>query len=118
MDKPINQGDGITTSVALCTYNGEKYILEQLTSIVCQTVLPNEVVICDDNSLDDTINLINWFMKRYHDCGIDFKLITNSSKSKGVAKNFENAIKHTTGEIIFLCIQVFVHRLNVPFRLI
>ena len=79
--------------------------MEQLTSIVNQTVLPNEVVISDDNSSDATIDLINNFIQKYHDCGIDFKIITNSAKSKGVTKNFENAIKHTTGEIIFLCDQ-------------
>ena len=37
-------------SVALCTYNGEKFIREQLRSIVGQTILPWQIVVCDDQS--------------------------------------------------------------------
>lgn len=90
--------------MALCTYNGEKYILEQLTSIVHQTVLPNEIVICDDNSSDSTVSLIDSFIQTHKNSGIDFKFVTNAT-GRGVTKNFENAIKRTTGEIIFLCDQ-------------
>ena len=45
-------------SVALCTYNGEKYILEQLESILSQTLLPDEIMVCDDCSSDRTVELI------------------------------------------------------------
>ncbi len=62
--------NGFTTSVALCTYNGEKYILEQLTSIVHQTVLPNEIVICDDNSSDSTVRLIDSFIQTHKTVGL------------------------------------------------
>lgn len=41
-------------SVALCTYNGEKFIREQLRSIVGQTILPWQIVVCDDQSTDRT----------------------------------------------------------------
>lgn len=42
-------------SVALCTYNGEKYITKQLNSIISQNVKPDEIVLCDDNSTDKTV---------------------------------------------------------------
>ncbi len=45
-------------SVALCTYNGEKYIVEQLDSIAMQSVTVDEVVICDDVSTDNTVKLV------------------------------------------------------------
>ena len=41
-------------SIALCTYNGEQYIKEQLESIIHQTLPPDEIVICDDCSKDHT----------------------------------------------------------------
>ena len=45
-------------SVALCTYYGERYIKEQLDSILNQTILPDEIVIFDDNSTDSTYEII------------------------------------------------------------
>ncbi len=45
-------------SVALCTYNGEKYIIEQLDSIAGQSVTVDEVVICDDVSTGNTVKLV------------------------------------------------------------
>ena len=45
----------MTSSVAIATYNGEKFIAEQLNSIINQTVKPNQIVISDDNSSDNTI---------------------------------------------------------------
>ena len=42
-------------SVALCTYNGEKFLQEQLESIALQTLLPDELVVCDDRSSDSLV---------------------------------------------------------------
>jgi len=42
------------TSNALCTYNGEAYLREQLNSFFCQTQLPDELIVCDDGSTDVT----------------------------------------------------------------
>jgi glycosyltransferase involved in cell wall biosynthesis len=53
-------------SVALCTYNGEKFIGEQIDSILYQTKLPDEIVICDDGSSDSTIKLAEQKIKN---CG-------------------------------------------------
>ena len=45
-------------SVAMCTYNGEQYIWEQLMSIRNQTLQVDEIIICDDCSKDDTVEII------------------------------------------------------------
>ena len=44
-------------SVLMCTYNGEKYVKEQLYSIINQTFKPNEIIIVDDNSKDNTVSI-------------------------------------------------------------
>lgn len=54
-------------SVALCTYNGEKYIQKQLDSILAQTIRVNEIIICDDNSTDDTISVIEQYINTFSD---------------------------------------------------
>ena len=48
-------------SVCMATYNGEKYIKEQLDSILCQIVENDEVIISDDSSTDNTVEIINAF---------------------------------------------------------
>ncbi|MEK5777350.1 glycosyltransferase, partial [Acinetobacter nosocomialis] len=82
-------------SVCLATYNGEKYIVEQLTSILSQLSPTDEVIISDDHSTDETLLLI----KSLNDPRI--KIITNEL-GKGYTKNFENAINHSSGDYIFL----------------
>lgn len=91
----------LTCSVALTTFNGEKYIIQQLESIMYQTVLPNEIIISDDGSTDKTIELVNSFINRYATSKTKITLIYNSH-IKGVAGNFQNAIMHTSGSLIFL----------------
>lgn len=89
-------------SVALTTYNGEKYILKQLHSLLFQRRTIDEVVIFDDASTDKTVEIVKDFIEKNH-------LITwhfySNKKTLGFAKNFKNAIKKTTGDIIFLCDQ-------------
>lgn len=81
-------------SVAIATYNGEKYIKEQLDSILCQLEDNDEVIISDDGSKDKTSEII----KSYKDKRI--KLI--DGPKKGVKQNFANAINNCTGKFIFL----------------
>lgn len=85
-------------SVCLATYNGERYIIEQINSILFQLSNNDEVIISDDNSTDDTLNLI----KSIGDKRI--KIFTNDL-GQGYTRNFENAIKKSSGEFIFLCDQ-------------
>ena len=82
-------------SVCMTSYNGEKYIEEQLKSILIQLSSKDEIVISDDGSKDDTCKVI----KSLADQRI--KLITNES-SHGFTHNFENALRHANGDIIFL----------------
>jgi glycosyltransferase involved in cell wall biosynthesis len=89
-------------SVALCTYNGEKYIYEQLQSIAAQTLLPGEVIICDDLSTDNTIAEIERFKTSKPPFSI--QVYTNSSKA-GITANFFRAISLCQGEFIALCDQ-------------
>ena len=92
------------TSVALASYNGEKYIREQLQSILDQTVLPDEIVISDDGSDDLTVKIVRDIISENQNKPVKIKLIHNN-ESHGIVANFENAIKNTEKEVIFLCDQ-------------
>ncbi|WP_309608874.1 glycosyltransferase [Flavobacterium sp.] len=85
-------------SVALCTYNGEKYINQQIDSILIQTLPVDEIIVCDDCSHDNTINILEKYSSI--NPGL-FKIIKNDVNLKTV-KNFEKAISLCSGEIIFL----------------
>jgi len=89
-------------SVVMATYNGEKFILEQLESILNQSKKPDEVIICDDCSQDSTVQLIKKFIEQ--NSLINWKVYINSS-NMGYSGNFTNAMKLATGEIIFLADQ-------------
>jgi glycosyltransferase involved in cell wall biosynthesis len=82
-------------SIALCTYNGEKYIRQQLDSIINQTYQNLEIVIVDDSSSDDTYNIAGNYAQK--DSRI--KCFRNEV-NLGFNKNFEKAIKLTTGAFI------------------
>ncbi len=85
-------------SVALCTYNGEKYIEKQLNSILNQTLTVDEIVICDDCSSDKTITILNSFKEKYPSI---FRIYSNPENLRS-NKNFEKAISLCTGDFIFL----------------
>lgn len=85
-------------SVALCSYNGSKYIAEQLWSILRQTRLVNEVVVCDDGSGDNTIEIIEHIKQQ---APIDIRIYQNES-NLGVRANFQKAVNLCKGDIIFL----------------
>lgn len=85
-------------SIALCTYNGEKYIRQQLESIVAQTLQPDEIVICDDCSKDRTVQVVQDTLK---DWAGRWQLVCNE-KNLGFKKNFEKAISLCHGDIIYL----------------
>jgi len=88
-------------SIALCTYNGERYLDDQLQSILEQTRKPDELVICDDGSTDGTAEVVRRFIER-----VPFKVVFLINESNlGSTKNFEKAITQCTGDIIFLADQ-------------
>ncbi|MES2427318.1 MAG: glycosyltransferase family 2 protein [Bacteroidota bacterium] len=82
-------------SVCIATYNGEKYIKEQLSSILKQLSLNDEIVISDDGSIDSTIEVIETFKDKR------IRIIVNNLE-KGYSKNFENSIINARGDVIFL----------------
>lgn len=82
----------------MATYNGEKYLHEQVDSILAQLEENDELIVSDDGSTDSTIQIL----KSYDDKRI--KIFINNS-SHGVNKNFENALTHVQGDIIFLADQ-------------
>lgn len=89
-------------SVVMTTYNGEKYIKEQIYSILNQSLPPNEIIISDDGSQDNTVKIM-------HDLLDDFKNISISiienKITQGYIKNFKNTILKSHGDYIFLCDQ-------------
>lgn len=88
----------VTMSVALCTYNGARYLQEQLDSITAQTRPPDELVVCDDCSTDQTVDLIGNFAAT-----APFKVrLYRNEENLGSTKNFEKAIQLCTGDIIAL----------------
>lgn len=85
-------------SVALCTYNGERYIHEQIQSILNQTVSVDEIIVCDDCSKDNTIQVVREIADN-----ADVKIrIYENETSLGVKGNFKKAIELCTGDYIFL----------------
>ena len=81
-------------SVAMATYNGEKYIYQQIKSILENLREEDELVISDDGSSDNTLRLIKQFN--------DSRIKVFNGPQLGINKNFENAIMHCTGNFIFL----------------
>lgn len=85
-------------SVAMCTYNGERFLSEQLKSIFSQTYPPDEIIICDDCSKDHTVQLARSLLTQWNG---KWKIVRNK-KNLGFRKNFEQAIQLCRGDIIFL----------------
>jgi len=85
-------------SIAMCTYNGTRYIQEQLDSIATQTRLPDELVVCDDRSSDSTIEILKAFMSKV---SFPVHLYVNE-ENLGLCKNREKTISLCTGDIIVL----------------
>lgn len=88
-------------SVAMCTYNGSRFLDEQLSSIKNQLRPPDELVVCDDGSRDDTVQKLQDFAKQ-----APFRVrIELNETNLGSTKNFEKAISLCSGEIIALADQ-------------
>ena len=88
-------------SIALATFNGAVYLREQLDSIKRQSLQPDELIICDDASTDDTAEIARRFA---HEVG--FKVIVDAhEKLQDYNHNFVRAIGQCTGDIVVLCDQ-------------
>lgn len=87
-------------SVCIATYNGEKYIKEQVDSIIKQIGHDDEIVISDDGSIDSTIDIL----ESYNDNRIHIYHHTSKGTNsfERATNNFENALMHANGDYIFL----------------
>jgi glycosyltransferase involved in cell wall biosynthesis len=93
-------------SIAMCTYNGAEFLPVQLESIIGQSRPPQEIVICDDGSTDETRSLLETFAA---ESPVPIALHFNE-QNLGSVKNFEKAISMCTGELIALSDQDDVWR--------
>jgi len=87
-----------TVSVAMATYNGERYLLEQLESIAHQTRVPDEVVISDDGSTDKTVEIARRWAQT---APMAVRWLINEARL-GCCANFDRALAQTTGDIVCL----------------
>ncbi|MEA1916539.1 MAG: glycosyltransferase family 2 protein [Campylobacterota bacterium] len=86
-------------TVVLATYNGEKYLNEQLESLVKQTYKNLEIIVQDDCSSDNTMEVLESYKS-----SLNMQLSQNS-KNLGYIKNFETLLKKASGEYICICDQ-------------
>jgi glycosyltransferase involved in cell wall biosynthesis len=85
-------------SIALCTYNGEQFLREQLESFTYQRRLPDELIVCDDRSTDGTVSIVERFASQ----GAFSVVLVRNDVNLGSTRNFEKAISMCTGDLIFL----------------
>jgi len=84
-------------SVVMTTYNGSSFLVNQIESILSQTKRPDEIVIVDDASTDNTFDILKEYQERYPD---KIKIFRNVS-NLGISKNFEKAAQLSIGDFIF-----------------
>lgn len=95
----------VVYDIALASFNGEKYLRKQLESLIdaieyCSLGSIRSLIISDDNSLDDTLGIVEEFSKEY-----PFIKIMINKRGKGVKNNFDNALSECTSDYVFLCDQ-------------
>lgn len=98
--------NNIRVSVAMATYNGEKYLKEQLDSIIINLDKNDELIISDDGSTDGTLEIIKKYQKS------DKRIKLFEGPKEGVKQNFANAISKCEGKYIFLADQDDVWKKN------
>jgi glycosyltransferase involved in cell wall biosynthesis len=89
-------------SIAMATYNGEAYIREQLDSLANQTLLPKELIVCDDGSADQTLEIVEQWSKTVAPFPV---YIFRNEKRLGFADNFLQAASRCTSDLIAFCDQ-------------
>lgn len=94
-------------SIALCTYNGALYLNEQLKSFTHQSLLPDELVVCDDGSYDRTVEIL----QKFSNCSPFEVKVFQNTKPLGIVRNFSKAIEHCSGDYIAISDQddVWLH---------
>src|SRR4051812_11501621 len=93
--------DGERVSVVLATHNGEHFLADQLTSLVNQLRMPDEVIVVDDASHDHTLTLLRDFRAS---APFPVTLIARD-EHRGTAATFDEAMRHARGDILVICDQ-------------
>lgn len=94
-------GSAETISVALCTYNGARFLEEQLASLQAQDRPPDELVVCDDGSTDTTVQLLESFARI---APFPVRIHVNRV-NLGSTRNFDHALYLCAGSLIAFCDQ-------------
>ncbi len=103
-DAPSRSAPAERIGVALCTYNGARYLQAQLDSILDQDLPVNEVMIGDDGSSDQTLQLLQAFVPRAQALGIRVEIVQHA-RNLGYVRNFADALMRCQADILFLCDQ-------------
>lgn len=90
----------LTSSVALCTFNGEAYLPAFLGSLQSQSRCPDEIIVSDDGSTDTTITIVKEFFPHFP----GMRLLTNVP-CRAVVRNFDRCLQECTGDVVFLADQ-------------
>ena len=93
--KTLAPSSTTAVSVVMCTYNGAHFVKEQIASILSQTYPLHELLIFDDASTDDTARIVAEII-----LGHPFAKLIINERNKGFAKNFEQALKAASGQVI------------------
>ncbi len=95
----------LRVAVAMATFNGERFIAEQLETILNQTRLPDKIVISDDYSTDKTLAVAKKILEpTCAERGIDLTIVSHDGPA-GVSANFHHAVSQTTADVIALADQ-------------
>jgi glycosyltransferase involved in cell wall biosynthesis len=98
-------GSGAAISAVVCTYNGEKYLREQLQSILEQTRPPDEIIISDDGSTDSTLEVVEEVRSRTGPAKTPVWKVLTRKRPLGVSGNFASALGEAQGDLIALADQ-------------
>ena len=99
--QPKTKPGELAISVAMATFNGERFLREQLDSIAGQSLLPSELVVTDDSSSPGTLDIVREFRSQ-----VSFPVRIHKNESRlGYRANFFKAFSLCTGDVIALCDQ-------------
>lgn len=87
----------------MCTYNGERFVVDQVRSILDQSIKVDEIIVSDDASSDATLDRVRQVFADFSGQAPELKTLTG--ERLGIVRNFSRAIAACTGDIIFLCDQ-------------
>lgn len=102
-------------SIAIATYNGARFLREQLDSLYSQTLLPDEIIVCDDRSNDGTADILEEYHRKH---GLKYNI---NEQTLGCSANFIRAFSLCTGDYVCICDQDDIwmpHKIETLYRAI